>query len=201
MYSREHALVSLAVGLTGVWALPLPDVVPWWAAVAWALAVGVGIDFDHFLVARLVSGDWSALARLLRNPLLPLTDPASIFADDDLWAIQRLFSHVVIAGGLVGALWLWDQPFAVFTAVVLYAHLLSDLAWDNYRLEEYQRRHAEHVRRMEQAGDAADADCTADADGTSDADATADADGRADAGSVVDADLESDGDAPDVTRS
>jgi|GEM_PF-1678038 len=189
MYSRDHALISLAVGLVGVWALSLPNVVPWWAAIGWALAVGVGIDFDHFLVARLVSGDWLALARVLRNPLLPLTDPSGIFADDDLWAIQRLFSHVVIAGGLVGALWFWDQSFAVFTAVVLYAHLLSDLAWDNYRLEEYQRRHAEYVRRTEQA------------DGATDADGTADTDGRADAGGVVDADVESDGDAPDVTRS
>jgi len=149
MYSREHALLSLAVGLAGVWALSLPDVVPWWAGLAWAIVVGVGIDFDHFLVARLVSGDWSALRRLLQNPLLPLTDPAGVFADDDLWAIQRLFSHVVIAGGLVGGLWLWHQSFAVFTAVVLYAHLLSDLAWDNYRLEEYQRRHAEYVRSTE----------------------------------------------------
>jgi len=173
MYSREHALLSLAVGLAGVWALSLPDVVPWWAALWWALVVGVGIDFDHFLVARPVSGDWSALARLLRNPLLPLTDPGGIFADDDLWAIQRLFSHVVIAGGLVGALWLWNQPFAVFTAAVLYAHLLSDLAWDNYHLEAYQRRHAEYVRRTERA------------DGTADPDGSADADARADGADVT----------------
>lgn len=188
MYSREHALVSLAVGLAGVWALPLPDVVPWWAAVAWAVAVGVGIDFDHFLVARLVSGDWSALARLLRNPLLPLTDPAGIFANDDLWAIQRLFSHVVIAGVLVGALWLWHQPFAVFTGLVIYAHLLSDLAWDNYRLEEYMRRHAAYVRRQERA------------DGAVATDGTTATEEPADAGGLPDAGGEGDGDPPDLTR-
>jgi hypothetical protein len=147
MHSREHALVSLAVGLAGVWTLSLPEVVPWWAAVGWAVGIGVGIDFDHFLLARLVSGDWTALRRVLRDPLLPFTAPAEIFESDDLWAIQRLFSHVLLGGLLTGALWFWNEPVAVFTALVLYAHLLSDLAWDNYRLEEYQRRHAEYVRR------------------------------------------------------
>ena len=149
MYSRDHALISLAVGVAGVWALSLPDIFPWWAAVAWAVAVGVGIDFDHFLVARLVTGDWGALRRLLRNPLSPLTAPDEIFEADDLWAIQRLLSHVVLGGALVGALALWSASFAVFTALALYAHLLADLVWDNYNLEEYQRRHAEHVRKRE----------------------------------------------------
>lgn len=147
MYSREHALVSLAVGIFGMWTLSLPDLVPPWAAVGWAVALGVGIDFDHFLVARVTTGNWNAFERVLRNPLLPLTNPDHIFEADDLWAIQRLLSHVVIAGALVGVLWFWDASFALFTALVLYAHVLSDLVWDNFNLEEYQRRHAEYVRR------------------------------------------------------
>lgn len=157
MYSRDHALVSLVVGALGVWGLAIPDVVPWWAAVAWAIAVGVGIDFDHFLIARLVTGDWSAFGRLLRNPLLPLTDPAGLFERDDLWAIQRLFSHALVAGVAVGGLWLWNTSFAIFTALVLYAHVLSDLAWDNYRFEEYQRRHAAAVSQQEDTETEADA--------------------------------------------
>lgn len=150
MYSRDHALVSVLVGGIGVWALSLPEAVPWWAAVGWAVALGVGIDFDHFLIARLVTGEWTGLRRVIANPLLPLTDPASIFANDDLWAIQRLLSHVVLGGLLVGGLWLWSPSFALFTAIVVYAHVLADLVWDNYRLEEYQRRHAEAVREREQ---------------------------------------------------
>lgn len=173
MYSRDHAIISLVVGLLGVWTLSLPEAIPWWAAVCWAVALGVGIDFDHFVVARLVGGDWAGLGRVLRNPLLPLTDPGAIFADDDLWAIQRLLSHVVIAGVLVLALWQWDRPFALFSAAVLYAHLLSDLVWDNYRLEEYQRRHAAAVRKRAQAADGADVgvDPKADADPTTGASA------------------------------
>ena len=149
MYSRDHALVSLAVGLAGIWTLSLPELVPWWATLGWAVVLGVGIDFDHFLIARITTGDWNALERVLHEPLLPLTDPAEIFAHDDLWAIQRLLSHVVIGGALVGALWLWSGQFASFTAVVLYAHLLSDLIWDNHRLEETHHRHAEYVRKRE----------------------------------------------------
>lgn len=143
MYSRDHAVVSLLVGAAGVWLLSLP--VPWWAALAWAVAVGVGIDFDHFVLARLTTGDWAALGRVVRNPLLPLTAPDRIFASGDLWAIQRLLSHAVIGGLLVGGLWLWSVPFALFTALALYAHVLADLVWDNYRIEEYQRHHAAAV--------------------------------------------------------
>ena len=149
MYSRDHALVSLVVGVAGVWTLSLPELVPWWGAVAWAVALGVGIDFDHFLVARLVTGDWAGLRRLLGNPLLPLTAPDEIFEADDLWAIQRLLSHVVIGGVLVVGLWFWSASFALFTAVVVYAHVLADLVWDNYNLDEYHRRHAEYVRATE----------------------------------------------------
>lgn len=167
MYSRDHALLSLVVGLVGVWTLSLPALIPWWAAVGWAVALGVGIDFDHFLVARIVSGDWGGLRRVVGNPLLPLTDPGEIFADDDLWAIQRLLSHVVVAGVVVGALWLWNRPFALFSAAVLYVHLLSDLVWDNYQLEEYQRRHAAAVQRRDRAETGADASADPDPAGES----------------------------------
>ncbi len=163
MYSRDHAIVSVLVGLAGLWALSLPELVPWWAALGWAVAVGVGIDFDHFLIARLVTGEWTALRRVAGNPLLVVTAPDEIFEDDDLWAIQRLLSHAVLGGVLVGGLLLWSASVAVFTALVLYAHVLADLVWDNYNLERYHRRHADYVRQQD-AADGTDAADTADAD-------------------------------------
>ncbi|MDT3437005.1 hypothetical protein [Haloarcula sp. 1CSR25-25] len=140
MYSRDHAIVSVAVGAAGVATLPVP--LPWWAAVGYAAVVGVAIDFDHFAVARLETGDWAALRRCLRNPEIVLLDQDEIFGPQDLWPLQRLLSHHLIGGTVVFGLWLVSEPLALFTAVVLYAHVLGDLVWDNYLLETYREQHA-----------------------------------------------------------
>ena len=140
MYSRDHAIVSVAVGAAGVATLPVP--LPWWAAVGYAAVVGVVIDFDHFAVARLETGDWAALRRCFRNPEIVLLNQDEIFGPQDLWPLQRLLSHHLIGGTVVFGLWLVSEPLALFTAVVLYAHVLGDLVWDNYRLETYREQHA-----------------------------------------------------------
>lgn len=143
MYSRDHAIVSVVVGTVAATALSLP--IPWWAAVGYAVVVGVGIDFDHFLVARVTTGDWAALRRSLRNPRLVFFDQGEIFEPLALWPLQRLLSHHVLGGLAVAALWPVSAPLALFTAIILYAHVISDLLWDNYRLETYHEQHAEAV--------------------------------------------------------
>ena len=140
MYSRDHAVVSATVGAAGVVVLPIP--LPWWGAVGYAVVVGVAIDFDHFAVARVETGDWAALRRCLRNPKIAVFDQDEIFDPQDLWPLQRLLSHHLIGGMVVFGLWLASEPLALFTAVVLYAHVLGDLVWDNYLLETYQEQHA-----------------------------------------------------------
>ncbi|WP_424002415.1 hypothetical protein ACOZ4I_01760 [Haloarcula salina] len=145
MYSRDHAIVSAVVGAGGVVGLSVP--VPWWAALGYAVVVGVAIDVDHFLVARLETGDWAALRRCLRNPRLVVSGQDEIFDPFDLWPLQRLLSHHVIGGLAVGGLWLGSEPLALFTALVLYAHVLADLVWDNYRLETYREQHARAAER------------------------------------------------------
>ncbi|MFC7018141.1 MULTISPECIES: hypothetical protein [Haloarcula] len=129
MYSRDHALVSVVVALLGTLALPLPFA--WPVAVGYAVVVGVAIDVDHFVVARLTTGEWTAVRRCLRNPRLVVLAQDEIFDPGDLTPLQRLLSHHVIAGALVGGLWVVSEPLAVFTAVVLYAHVVADLVWDN----------------------------------------------------------------------
>lgn len=96
----------------------------------YAAVVGVGIDFDHFLVARLNTGEWTAVRRCLRDPRIVFTDQNAIFEEGDVGTLRRLLSHVVLAGLAVVGLLAVDVFLAVFTAVVLYAHLLSDLVWD-----------------------------------------------------------------------
>lgn len=140
MYSRDHAIVSAAVGAAAVAVLPVP--LPWWAAVGYAVVVGVAIDFDHFAVARLETGNWAALRRCLRNPKIAVLEQDEIFGPQDLWPLQRLLSHHLIGGVVVFGLWPVSEPLALFTAVVLYAHVLGDLVWDNYLLETYREQHA-----------------------------------------------------------
>jgi len=150
MYSRDHAIVSVAVGAAGVAVLPVP--LPWWAAVGYAVIVGVAIDFDHFAVARLETGDWNALRRCIRNPTIAVLDQDEIFDPQDLWPLQRLLSHHLIGGAVVGGLWFVSEPLSLFTAIVLYAHVLGDLVWDNYRLETYREQHAMAAESVSESG-------------------------------------------------
>jgi hypothetical protein len=92
--------------------------------------LGVGIDADHFLVARIRTGSWAAVGRVVRDPRLPFTDQDAIFESDAVGRLPRLLSHVLIAGPLVAGIGLVDTRLALLAAVVLYFHLLCDLLAD-----------------------------------------------------------------------
>jgi hypothetical protein len=130
MYSKAHFLISVAVGAAVALLAgqpPLPAV----ATVGYAAVLGVGIDFDHFLVARLNTGNWDTLIRVVRNPRLILFDQGDIFeAGEDVTKLQRLLSHAVLGGLLVAGLYPLAPFVAVLSGVVLYVHVLSDLYQD-----------------------------------------------------------------------
>lgn len=98
--------------------------------VGYAAALGVLVDLDHFLLARVNTGSWRATVTVVRNPRLLLFDQESIFEDGEVGAVQRLGSHVVITVGLVGGLLPVSPYLAVVTGVVLVGHILSDIVWD-----------------------------------------------------------------------
>ncbi len=108
--------------------------IPTAAVVAYGTAVGVCIDVDHFLIARLKTGDWAAARFCLSNPRAAVVDQSAIFEPGDVGVLSRLTSHVVIAGIAVPLVALASVPLAVVTGAVLYAHLLADLVWDRYLL-------------------------------------------------------------------
>jgi hypothetical protein len=97
----------------------------------YGLALGVGIDFDHFLLARLYAGDWRHLRYLLRNPIAAVTEQEAIFEDVRDMTLQRLLSHVLLSGALIGSTKRVSGSLGFTTAVVLYWHLLCDLLRDN----------------------------------------------------------------------
>lgn len=138
MYSRHHLVVSAAVAAGLVVTLPLGST-PARTVLAWGLlaAAGVLIDLDHFVVARAVRGDWANARRCLADPRLVLFDQSAIFDAGDLWPLQRLLSHVVVAPVAVLAAWAVSDAAALAVAVVLYAHLACDLAWDVWRQDRY----------------------------------------------------------------
>ena len=135
MRSTHHFAISVALGALVSFLLDLP--VSPVLAVGYAAVLGVGIDLDHFLVARYNTGDWDAVRTCLRNPRVVLVDQDAIFDDDAIWPVERLFTHVVAMGAIVVGLAVVAPPLALLSAVVLYGHLLSDLLWDVWRHDEY----------------------------------------------------------------
>ncbi|WP_262178963.1 hypothetical protein [Haloarcula laminariae] len=129
IYSRDHFVISVAVGLVaGLYAgVDLLTGLGW---VAFAAVVGVGIDFDHFLVAWYNTGEPRAIRYCLRHPRAVFTDQAAIFHEYELGKLDRLLSHVLIGGPLVAALWVLAPPLALLAAATLYAHVVADLAQD-----------------------------------------------------------------------
>lgn len=129
MRSGPHFLVSVAIGLAvAAWADPAVGTVP---LVLFAGALGVAIDLDHFPIARYNSGSWAALRGCLRRPWIVLLDQSAIFEPREVRPLQRLLTHLVLGGLLVGALVPLDGLLAATAALVLYGHVLADLVHDN----------------------------------------------------------------------
>lgn len=138
MESRQHAIHSglLALAIAVVAPPPAHPVL----LVGFVLLVGVGIDADHFVLARLNTGSWKNLGRVRRDPRLVVLDQSAIFDTLDVWAIDRLFSHTLLGGLGVGVLWSVGLPYwAGVLAVTLYTHIFADL-YDDLRAREQKAR-------------------------------------------------------------
>jgi hypothetical protein len=145
VYSKGHALVAGGAGVPVVLLAsdPLQATVAW----AWVVALGVGIDADHFAIARLNRGDWTNLRRVVAAPRLALAGQDDIFDPGDVWRDQRLLSHLVVGGVLTVAAWLLDPFWALATGASVYTHVVADLVSDARTRAEYVRESAPHVDR------------------------------------------------------
>ncbi len=111
--------------------------IPAVVVIAYGTAVGVIIDLDHFLIARVKTGSWEAVRFCLSNPTATIADQSRIFEPGDVGVFSRLLSHIVIGGVAVPVIALASVPLAILTGVVLYVHLLADLVWDITLLEDH----------------------------------------------------------------
>lgn len=101
------------------------------ALAGYGLGLGVLIDLDHFLLARLRVGDWRHARNCLRNPKRVFFDQKNLFEGTGGMANLRLLSHVLIAGPLTVLTGLIDRRLGILTGAVLYVHVLADLLRDN----------------------------------------------------------------------
>ena len=127
MYSRAHAALGAVVSVLwiGLFQPPTPAV----AVLAYGVTVSVLIDLDHFLVARLQTGDWTHLRRVLANPTQIVWEQSWLFDDVELER-SRLTSHVVLGTVFVAGLWPIFPESAFFTAVLLAVHIGADVLRD-----------------------------------------------------------------------
>ncbi|MXV63961.1 hypothetical protein GS429_18215 [Natronorubrum sp. JWXQ-INN-674] len=123
------------------YAVPVPLVV------AYGTAVGVLIDLDHFLIARYKTGSWGAVRFCLAHPAAAVADQRRIFEPGDVGVLSRLLSHLLLIGIAVPLLALSSASLAVVTGVVLYVHLVSDVAWDISRLDQYAHLSTDELLR------------------------------------------------------
>lgn len=130
MRSTDHAGIGALVGWVAIGVLArgrsLRTKLALWV---YGVLLSVLVDLDHFVLARLKTGDWSHLRRALAHPTWALTSTKEVFPDVGM-KLERLTSHVLVGGILVLALRPFDRLFATYTAIVLYAHLLADLLHD-----------------------------------------------------------------------
>lgn len=127
MYSKAHLAISAVLGTAIAVAV---DATPARAAfiIAYAALLGTAIDADHFLIARIRAGDWRHLRFAIAHPRAALVEQDRLFDAGDVGALTRVLSHALI-GGLVVVVLIPVDPFlALASAVVLYVHVVADLA-------------------------------------------------------------------------
>lgn len=128
MNSSVHAGSSLLTGVVLAWVGP-PTQPLLLAGVV--LTVGVAVDLDHFLIARLRTGSWTHARRVLADPTLVVVDQSAIFEEGAVGRWNRLLSHLLVGGLGTATLWALGLSYwAAVVAITLYVHVTTDVIGD-----------------------------------------------------------------------
>ena len=135
MESYQHALISAVIsplllfyvfGISGMSMILLS---------AYGVFIGVFIDLDHFLMQRILNGNWDDVKKTVENPVKMVFDNMSLRTDPiEPWS--RLLSHFAILALFPAAIYIFDTALAEFSFLILFAHILCDLyaGWRNDKL-------------------------------------------------------------------
>lgn len=121
-------LISIIVGPPTAYILGIDDE-HFLIVVASGVLVGILIDLDHFVIARLNTGNWTALSNLRSHPMKVLHDQSSIFSGE-VGKLQRLLSHMLIGGAAFSIISIFSLRTGIFISVVIYFHIIGDIAAD-----------------------------------------------------------------------
>jgi len=132
MKSPEHAALGAVTAGALVAVLPVAGPLEALALFAYGVGLSVFVDLDHFLVARYHAGDWSHLRRCVRDPVFAFTQQERVFdgVETNTLETHRLLSHALVGGALVAATASVATTYGLFTAGVLYVHVVADLLRD-----------------------------------------------------------------------
>lgn len=135
MYSKSHLAISVALGAIVAFAVGTSGY-PAVLLVGYAALLGTAIDLDHFVIARLGTGDWRHLRFAATHPRTAFVAQGDIFEEGAVGTLTRLLSHVLLGALVVAGFWLVRRPFlAVFSAAILYAHVVCDLVSGVWKYE------------------------------------------------------------------
>lgn len=130
----RHFLITVAASLGILAASGNTSLEVVLAATAYAVAIGVFMDLDHFLLAWSGSGDFVELRRAFRNPVDAFTNAEKIFERGVFTPRARFLSHFTILYTATGLSLLVSVELAAFTAAIITLHILADIC---VHLREY----------------------------------------------------------------
>lgn len=128
MNAHQHATISLIAGLALGITLFQENII---AVTVTALIFGTLIDVDHFLISRVVDGEWKYFRAVMRNPVKALYDVKSVVKESEEFPEEyRYLTHGIIHLTLLTIGLYTSNALAYTAAVASGLHLLSDISAD-----------------------------------------------------------------------
>ncbi|MFB6144421.1 MAG: hypothetical protein ABEJ98_03875 [Candidatus Nanohaloarchaea archaeon] len=126
MESYRHAAISAVASLAISYSLfQQPQTILVYAA--FGTLAGTLIDLDHFVLARLNTGNWKRLQNALRQPGTAFTDGKEVM-QETITSRQRYLSHLTLLFASTGSVFLIaGVKAAVLTFSVISLHICCDL--------------------------------------------------------------------------
>ena len=126
MESIQHLKISIIlspiVALLSFESLQTPEFL---AVSVFGILLGTLIDLDHFVVARILHGNWNELKRALNSPMKIMKDNFSV-REQRIGNKNRFISHLAILWAAQLTLFL-DPSLGLFTVSMLGSHVIADL--------------------------------------------------------------------------
>lgn len=126
MESINHLKISVILSpIIAILAFDSLQTPEFFAVSVLGILLGTLIDLDHFLIARILHGNWKELKRAFNSPLQIMKDNHSV-REQKIGNKNRFISHLAILWS--AQLLLFVNPeLGLFTVSMLGSHIITDL--------------------------------------------------------------------------